>query len=87
MAEEDKQPQQTVTGDLEKGRDGGSLTHTVTISAELYEKVHSILSLEISDSVALSQPQKYRRRRPPSTFRKPYSSGIIRVTVTNTVEL
>jgi hypothetical protein len=87
MAEEEQQHQHTVTGDLEKGRDGGPLNHTVTISAELYEKVHHIRSSEISDFVALSQSQKRGHRRPPSTFRKSYSPGIVRVTVTNTVEL
>jgi hypothetical protein len=28
------------TADIERGTDGGGLSHTVTISAELYEKVH-----------------------------------------------
>jgi len=38
MAEE-QHAQQIVTRDLERGGDGGALNHTVTISAELYEKV------------------------------------------------
>jgi len=84
MAEEHEQ--QTVARDIEKGRDGGSLSHTVTISAELYEKVHHILTRErLLIFVALSQSQKYRRRRPPSTFRKSYSPGIIWVTITNAI--
>ena len=46
MAEEQQKTQESVVnGDLEKGRDGGALSHTVTISAELYEKVPWLLLL------------------------------------------
>ena len=84
MAEE--QSHETMVRDLEKGRDGGAFSHTVTISAELYEKVHRLTSAEISDVVALSQSQNHSRGRLPSTFRKSYSLGPLRVTTTNTIE-
>ena len=67
---EEQAPQETVvTRDLEKGRDSGALSHTVTISAELYEKVRITLLVRLTHLVALSQPQKHRRRGPSSTFR------------------
>jgi hypothetical protein len=36
---EGQQQESVEKRDLESGRDGGALSHTVTISAELYEKV------------------------------------------------
>jgi hypothetical protein len=78
MSEEQAQ-ETVVTGDLEKGKDGGALSHTVTISAELYEKVRITLLFRFAHLVALSQPEKHRRRGSSSTFRKSYSLGTIRV--------
>ena len=80
MSEEQAAQETVVTRDLEKGKDGGALSHTVTISAELYEKVRILIPMRFAHLVALSQPQKHRCRRPSSTFRKSYPLGTIRVT-------
>lgn len=44
MAEGQRIQESEVKGDLESGRNGGPLSHTVTISAELYEKVRISLT-------------------------------------------
>jgi len=53
MAEQ--QPQET-TADIERGTDRGALSHTVTISAELYEKVH-IWTRDCSPGSSISIPK------------------------------
>jgi len=42
-----------ITEDIERGRDGGGLSHTVTISAELYEKVRIFTSSSHSSSISI----------------------------------
>jgi hypothetical protein len=85
MSEEQATQETVVTRDLEKGRDGSALNRTVTISAELYEKVVIPLLVRFAHLVALSQPQKHRRWGPSSTFRKSYSLGTIRVIMHYTI--
>jgi hypothetical protein len=48
MSEEQAAQETVVTRDLEKGKDGGSLNHTVTISAELYEKVRILIQVRFA---------------------------------------
>jgi hypothetical protein len=54
MSEEQAAQETVVTRDLEKGKDGGALSHTVTISAELYEKVRILIPMRFAHLVALS---------------------------------
>jgi hypothetical protein len=83
MVEEQQQTQASVlTEDLEKGSGGGALSHTVTISAELYEKVIPY-DVKFANLVALPQSQEHRHGRPSSTIRKSCSSWIIGVATFN----